>query len=115
MRNEIDRELAQEWISAFQSMLTTPSVYDPTSLRNVSMNDKGFHSFAVNMCVCVCVCVCVSSKMMDLCGEAEDKLAYDQSQHEVQIQRDLLDPLNQLAEVSPDAKKSFCITTWTQL
>ncbi|XP_042563735.1 rho GTPase-activating protein 17b isoform X2 [Clupea harengus] len=38
-------------------------------------------------------------KMMDLCGEAEDKLAYDQSQHEVQIQRDLLDPLNQLAEV----------------
>lgn len=38
---------------------------------------------------------------MDLCGEAEDKLAYDQSQHEVEIQRDILDPLNQLAEVSP--------------
>ncbi|KAL2101103.1 hypothetical protein ACEWY4_002864 [Coilia grayii] len=38
-------------------------------------------------------------KMLDLCGEAEDKLAYDQSQHEVEIQRDILDPLNQLAEV----------------
>ncbi|XP_062388129.1 rho GTPase-activating protein 17b isoform X3 [Sardina pilchardus] len=38
-------------------------------------------------------------KMMDLCGEAEDQLAYDQSQHEVQIQKDILDPLNQLAEV----------------
>ncbi|XP_048100656.1 rho GTPase-activating protein 17b isoform X2 [Alosa alosa] len=38
-------------------------------------------------------------KMMDLCGEAEDQLAYDQSQHEVQVQKDILDPLNQLAEV----------------
>ncbi|XP_063046717.1 rho GTPase-activating protein 17b isoform X2 [Engraulis encrasicolus] len=38
-------------------------------------------------------------KMLDLCGEAEDKLAYDQSEHEVTIQRDILDPLNQLAEV----------------
>ncbi|XP_058265952.1 rho GTPase-activating protein 17b isoform X4 [Hemibagrus wyckioides] len=38
-------------------------------------------------------------KMMEVCGEAESKLAYEQSQHEVQLERDFLDPLNQLAEV----------------
>ncbi|XP_072549783.1 rho GTPase-activating protein 17b isoform X2 [Salminus brasiliensis] len=38
-------------------------------------------------------------KMMEVCGEAENKLAYEQSQHEVQLERDILDPLNQLAEV----------------
>ncbi|XP_051571505.1 rho GTPase-activating protein 17-like isoform X1 [Myxocyprinus asiaticus] len=38
-------------------------------------------------------------KMMEVCGEAESKLAYEQSQHEVQLERDVLDPLNQLAEV----------------
>uniref|UniRef100_A0AAR2LA69 Rho-GAP domain-containing protein n=1 Tax=Pygocentrus nattereri TaxID=42514 RepID=A0AAR2LA69_PYGNA len=39
------------------------------------------------------------AKMMEVCGEAENKLAYEQSQHEVQLERDILDPLNQLAEV----------------
>ncbi|KAI7803877.1 rho GTPase-activating protein 17b isoform X1 [Triplophysa rosa] len=38
-------------------------------------------------------------KMMDLCGQAESKLAFEQSQHEIQLERDFLDPLNQLAEV----------------
>ncbi|XP_076853376.1 rho GTPase-activating protein 17b isoform X2 [Brachyhypopomus gauderio] len=38
-------------------------------------------------------------KMMELCGEAESVLAYEQSQHEVQLERDVLDPINQLAEV----------------
>ncbi|KAK7174324.1 hypothetical protein R3I93_001514 [Phoxinus phoxinus] len=38
-------------------------------------------------------------KMMEVCGEAENKLAIEQSQHEVQLERDILDPLNQLAEV----------------
>ncbi|XP_077067992.1 rho GTPase-activating protein 17b isoform X6 [Siphateles boraxobius] len=38
-------------------------------------------------------------KMMEVCGEAENKLAFEQSQHEVQLERDILDPLNQLAEV----------------
>ncbi|KAL6477002.1 hypothetical protein MHYP_G00155010 [Metynnis hypsauchen] len=38
-------------------------------------------------------------KMMEVCGEAENKLAYEQSQHELQLERDILDPLNQLAEV----------------
>ncbi|XP_058624540.1 rho GTPase-activating protein 17b isoform X3 [Onychostoma macrolepis] len=38
-------------------------------------------------------------KMMDVCGEAENKLALEQSQHEVQLERDILEPLNQLAEV----------------
>ncbi|XP_044036886.1 rho GTPase-activating protein 17b isoform X2 [Siniperca chuatsi] len=38
-------------------------------------------------------------KMMDVCGEAESRLATELMQHEVQIERDILDPLNQLAEV----------------
>ncbi|XP_041813662.1 rho GTPase-activating protein 17b isoform X2 [Chelmon rostratus] len=38
-------------------------------------------------------------KMMDVCGEAEGRLATELMQHEVQIERDILDPLTQLAEV----------------
>uniref|UniRef100_A0A9R1SDK9 Rho GTPase-activating protein 17 n=2 Tax=Cyprinus carpio TaxID=7962 RepID=A0A9R1SDK9_CYPCA len=38
-------------------------------------------------------------KMMEVCGEAENKLALEQSQHEVQLEREILEPLNQLAEV----------------
>ncbi|XP_026063317.1 rho GTPase-activating protein 17-like isoform X2 [Carassius auratus] len=38
-------------------------------------------------------------KMMEVCGDAENKLALEQSQHEVQLERDFLEPLNQLAEV----------------
>uniref|UniRef100_A0A8C1VIZ8 Rho GTPase activating protein 17b n=1 Tax=Cyprinus carpio TaxID=7962 RepID=A0A8C1VIZ8_CYPCA len=38
-------------------------------------------------------------KMMEVCGEAESKLAFEQSQHEVQLERDVLEPLSQLAEV----------------
>ncbi|KAM7386822.1 hypothetical protein PAMA_009447 [Pampus argenteus] len=38
-------------------------------------------------------------KMMDVCGEAENRLASELSQYEVQIERDILEPLNQLAEV----------------
>lgn len=43
--------------------------------------------------------LCLSRKMMDVCGEAESRLATELMQHEVQIERDILDPLNQLAEV----------------
>lgn len=49
--------------------------------------------------------------MMDVCGEAENKLATELSQHEVQIERDILEPLNQMAEVKcrhcPDT--SYCL------
>lgn len=45
------------------------------------------------------LCVCIYRKMMEVCGEAENKLALEQSQHEVQLERDILEPLNQLAEV----------------
>ncbi|KAM8843907.1 rho GTPase-activating protein 17b isoform 4-T5 [Spinachia spinachia] len=38
-------------------------------------------------------------KMMDVCGEAESRLAAELMQHEVQVERDVLEPLNQLAEV----------------
>ncbi|XP_074552158.1 rho GTPase-activating protein 17b [Halichoeres trimaculatus] len=38
-------------------------------------------------------------KMMDVCGEAETRLATELMQHEVQLERDILDPLNQLAEI----------------
>ncbi|KAG7505839.1 hypothetical protein JOB18_041238 [Solea senegalensis] len=38
-------------------------------------------------------------KMMGVCGEAENRLASELMQHEVQLERDVLEPLNQLAEV----------------
>ncbi|XP_056152935.1 rho GTPase-activating protein 17a [Lampris incognitus] len=38
-------------------------------------------------------------KMMELCGEAENRLASELMQHELQLEKDVLDPLNQLAEV----------------
>ncbi|XP_062381748.1 rho GTPase-activating protein 17a isoform X3 [Sardina pilchardus] len=37
--------------------------------------------------------------MMEVCGDAENRLASELMQHEVQIEKDILDPLNQLAEV----------------
>lgn len=36
---------------------------------------------------------------MEACGEAESRLASELMQHEVQLERDVLEPLNQLAEV----------------
>lgn len=50
--------------------------------------------------------------MMEVCGEAENKLAFEQSQHEVQLERDILDPLNQLAEVC-NAKDLQITWFWT--
>ncbi|XP_051530660.1 rho GTPase-activating protein 17-like isoform X3 [Myxocyprinus asiaticus] len=38
-------------------------------------------------------------KMMEMCGDAENRLASELMQHEMQIEKDILDPLNQLAEV----------------
>ncbi|KAL4659122.1 rho GTPase-activating protein 17-like isoform X1 [Arapaima gigas] len=38
-------------------------------------------------------------KMMELCGDVENKLASELMQHEVQIEKEVMDPLNQLAEV----------------
>ncbi|KAM6905267.1 rho GTPase-activating protein 17b isoform 3-T4 [Xenentodon cancila] len=38
-------------------------------------------------------------KMMEMCGDAESQLANELMQHERQIEKDILDPLNQLAEV----------------
>lgn len=45
---------------------------------------------------------------MDVCGEAESRLATELMQHEVQIERDILDPLNQLAEVKARRLSSYC-------
>lgn len=53
----------------------------------------------------VCVFMCSYRKMIEVCGDAESKLAFEQSQHEVQLERDILDPLNQLAEVTATIKK----------
>ncbi|XP_041085831.1 rho GTPase-activating protein 17a isoform X1 [Polyodon spathula] len=45
-------------------------------------------------------------KMMEACSDVESKLAMELSQHEVQIEKDVLDPLNQLAEVDiPNIQK----------
>ncbi|XP_054891951.1 rho GTPase-activating protein 17b isoform X1 [Poeciliopsis prolifica] len=38
-------------------------------------------------------------KMLEACGETESRLATELMQHELQIEKDILDPLNQLAEV----------------
>ncbi|KAJ3601728.1 hypothetical protein NHX12_032695, partial [Muraenolepis orangiensis] len=38
-------------------------------------------------------------KMMDVCGEAESRLASELMLHEVKLEQDVLDPVNQLAEV----------------
>ena len=38
--------------------------------------------------------------MLDTCGDAENKLAMELSQHEVQIEREILEPLSVLTEVS---------------
>lgn len=45
--------------------------------------------------------------MMEACGEAEGRLASELMQHEVQLERDVLDPLNQLAEVKTEGRLSF--------
>lgn len=37
--------------------------------------------------------------MMDACGEAEGRLASELMQHELQLEKDILDPVNHLAEV----------------
>uniref|UniRef100_A0A674GLL4 Rho GTPase-activating protein 17 n=1 Tax=Taeniopygia guttata TaxID=59729 RepID=A0A674GLL4_TAEGU len=45
-------------------------------------------------------------KMLDTCGDAENKLAMELSQHEVQIEREVLDPLCQLTETEiPNIQK----------
>lgn len=38
--------------------------------------------------------------MLDTCGDAENKLAVELSHHEVQVEKEVLEPLNQLTEVS---------------
>lgn len=61
--------------------------------------------------------------MMEACGEAEGRLANELMQHEVQIERDVLDPLNQLAEVKTEGRLSFAVgplfsgqrSAWTSL
>ncbi|KAM6407515.1 rho GTPase-activating protein 17 isoform 3-T4 [Rhynochetos jubatus] len=45
-------------------------------------------------------------KMLDTCGDAENKLAMELSQHEVQIEREVLDPLSVLTETEiPNIQK----------
>nr|XP_025045798.1 rho GTPase-activating protein 17 isoform X7 [Pelodiscus sinensis] len=45
-------------------------------------------------------------KMLDTCGDAENKLAVELSHHEVQIEKDVLEPLNQLTETEiPNVQK----------
>lgn len=44
--------------------------------------------------------VLVNRKMMEVCGDAENRLASELMQHELQIEKDVLDPLSQLAEVN---------------
>lgn len=43
---------------------------------------------------------------MEVCGDAEHRLASELMQYEMQIEKDVLDPLNQLAEVGPWSSQS---------
>ncbi|XP_067318291.1 rho GTPase-activating protein 17-like isoform X2 [Anolis sagrei] len=45
-------------------------------------------------------------KMLETCGEAENKLSMELSYHEVQVEKDVLEPLNQLTEIEiPNIQK----------
>ncbi|XP_025029098.1 rho GTPase-activating protein 17 isoform X3 [Python bivittatus] len=45
-------------------------------------------------------------KMLETCGEAENKLAMELSHHEMQVEKDVLEPLNQLTEMEiPNIQK----------
>uniref|UniRef100_A0A8C6XRX2 Rho GTPase-activating protein 17 n=1 Tax=Naja naja TaxID=35670 RepID=A0A8C6XRX2_NAJNA len=45
-------------------------------------------------------------KMLETCGEAENKLAMELSHHEMQVEKDVLEPLNQLSEMEiPNIQK----------
>ena len=54
----------------------------------------------------VYVCMGYRRKMMEVCGEAENRLASELMHHELQVEKDCLDPLNQLAEVTSSAPPS---------
>lgn len=45
-------------------------------------------------------CRCPCRKMLRLCGEAEDRLAQELIHFELQVERDVIEPLFVLAEVS---------------
>lgn len=47
--------------------------------------------------------------MMEVCGDAENRLASELMQHELQLEKDVLDPLSQLAEVKQTNKKNLNI------
>lgn len=46
--------------------------------------------------------------MMEMCGDAENRLASELMQHEMNIEKEILDPLNQLAEVQTNIKEYAC-------
>ncbi len=47
--------------------------------------------------------------MMEMCGDAETRLASELMQYEMNIEKEILDPLNQLAEVQTNIKDAFNI------
>lgn len=57
------------------------------------------HLYVVTSCSST-LCLSTNSKMLKLCGETEEKLAQELIQFEFQIERDVVDPLYVLAEVS---------------
>lgn len=46
--------------------------------------------------------------MMEMCGDAENRLASELMQHEMNIEKEILDPLNQLAEVQTHINEYAC-------
>lgn len=46
---------------------------------------------------------CLCRKLLETCGEAETQLALELSQHEVLIEKEVVDPLYSIAEVGAGA------------
>uniref|UniRef100_A0A674DRM1 Rho GTPase activating protein 17b n=1 Tax=Salmo trutta TaxID=8032 RepID=A0A674DRM1_SALTR len=92
----IPNRLAQNWLRVCQfnykphdALCFLPQKKLPLTALSQAMQDGGSQLGEESLI----------GKMMDVCGEAENRLASELMQHEVQLVRDILEPLNQLAEV----------------
>lgn len=79
-------------------MITLSLTSSPNN-ADVIMRHKYSYFVFFNTILSLYADACVYRKMMEVCGEAENRLASELMQHELQIEKDVLDPLSQLAEV----------------
>lgn len=82
-------------IALFSDDLTS----SPNSTDMIMRREHEYVLILTLFSLSLCTGVCINRKMMEVCGEAENRLASELMQHELQIEKDVLDPLSQLAEV----------------